>query len=107
MAPIEIGFTRPNCFHSAVVVEVTGPIRQLVAATKNDLPEFLPHMTIAVTRVEHDSAELRAVLMRLRETELGSQTVVETKLVRFQAAPSTLFQPWEVVESVQLGERAP
>jgi hypothetical protein len=107
LGPFEIGYGRPNCFHSAVVVEVTGPIRQLVAATKNDVPEFLPHMTLAVTRTEHDAAELRAVLMRLRDTQLGPQTVGETKLVRFPAAQSTLFQPWEVVESVRLRERAP
>ena len=105
LAPFEIGYVRPNCFHDAVVIEVTQPMRRLVAGTRNDLPEFLPHMTVAVTRVEHPAGELRDTLTDLRETDVGAQTVDETKLVRFQAAQSTLFHPWEVVETVRLGER--
>jgi 2'-5' RNA ligase len=101
----EVRYPRANCFHSAVVVEATPPIRRLVAGTKNDLPEFLPHMTIAVTRMEHSADELRDELTRLRETDFGTQTVGEAKLVRFPAAQSTLFQPWEVVETVRLGQR--
>ncbi len=106
LAPFEVRYPRANCFHSAVVVEVTQPIRRLVAGTKNDLPEYLPHMTIAVTRMEHSADELHDELTRLREIDLGAQTVGETRLVRFPAAQSTLFQPWEVVETVRLGERA-
>jgi hypothetical protein len=106
LAPFEIRFPRPNCFHNAVVVEVTKPLRRLVAGTQNDLPEFLPHLTVAVTRVEHSPEELRDALTQLRETDVGAQTVGETKLVRFPAAQSTLFQPWEVVETVSLGEPA-
>ncbi len=105
LGPFEIGYARPNCFHNAVVVEVTPSMRQLVAGTENDLPEFLPHMTVAVTRVEHDAGELRDRLIQLRETDLGAQTVSETKRVRFPAAQSTLLQPWEVVETVRLGQR--
>ena len=63
-------------------------------------------MTIAVTRMEHSADELHDELTRLREIDLGAQTVGETRLVRFPAAQSTLFQPWEVVETVRLGERA-
>jgi uncharacterized membrane protein len=63
-------------------------------------------MTVAVTRVEHPAAELRDTLTELREIEIGVQTIGETKLVRFPAAQSTLFQPWEVVETVRLGEPA-
>ena len=106
LAPFEIGYPRSNCFHTAVVVEVTQPVRRLVTGTQNDLPEFLPHMTVAVTRVEHLVDELRETLTELREIDVGVQTVSETKLVRFQAAQSTLFQPWEVVETVRLGEPA-
>ena len=106
LAPFEIGYPRSNCFHDAVVVEVTHAVRRLVAGTQNDLPEFLPHMTVAVTRVEHPAGELRDTLARLRETKVGSHTVGETKLVRFPAAQSTLFQPWEVVETVRLGQPA-
>jgi 2'-5' RNA ligase len=105
LAPFEIGYLRPNCFHDAVVIEVTQPMRRLVAGTENDLPEFLPHMTVAVTRVEHPAGELRETLTGLRETDLGAQTVGEAKLVRFPAAQSTLFRPWEVVETVRLGQR--
>ena len=107
LAPFEIGYPRSNCFHSAVVVEVTQPVCRLVAGTQNDLPEFLPHMTVAVIRVEHPAAELRETLTELREIAVGVQTVGETKLVRFPAAQSTLFQPWEVVRTVRLGESAP
>jgi hypothetical protein len=106
LAPFEIRYLRPNCFHDAVVIEVTQPMRRLVAGTQNDLPEFLPHMTVAVTRVEHPADELRDALTELREVEIGVQTVGETKLVRFPAAQSTLFQPWKVVETVRLGEPA-
>jgi hypothetical protein len=106
LAPFEVCYPRPNCFHSAVVIEVTPPMRRLVAGTQNDLPEFLPHMTIAVTRAEHPAEELRDELTQLRETDVGAETVGETKLVRFPAAQSTLFQAWEVVETVPLGERA-
>ena len=80
-------------------------MRRLVAGTQNDLPEFLPHMTVAVTQMEHPAGELRDTLAELRETDVGTQIVGETKLVRFPAAQSTLFQPWEVLETVRLGQR--
>jgi hypothetical protein len=107
LAQFDIGYQRLNCFHNAVVVEVTQPMRRLVEGTQNDRPEFLPHMTVAVTRVEHPAEELRDTLTELRETDVGAQTVCEAKLVRFPAAQSTLFQPWVVVETVPLGEGAP
>ena len=106
LGPFEIRYPRANCFHDAVVAEVTQPVRRLVAGTQNDLPEFLPHMTVAVTRVEHPADELRDTLTELREIDFGVQAVAETKLVRFPGAQSTLFQPWEVVETVRLGEPA-
>jgi hypothetical protein len=106
LAPFEIAYPRSNCFHNAVVVEVTQPVRRLVVGTQNDLPEFLPHMTVAVTRVEHPADELRDTLTELRDIDVGVQRVGDTKLVRFPAAQSTLFQPWEVVETVRLREPA-
>jgi hypothetical protein len=102
----EITYGGPNCFHTAVVLEVTAPIRQLVAGTENDVPTFLPHLTVAVTRVEHEPRELRDVLSTLRGSVREGQTVSEAKLVRFPSAKSTLFQPWQVLETVGLGERA-
>jgi hypothetical protein len=80
-------------------------MRQLVAETKNDVPTFLPHLTVAVTRVEHEPGALREALLGLRGSVHEQQTVSEAKLVRFPAARSTLFQPWAVLETVRLGER--
>jgi hypothetical protein len=102
----EITYGGPNCFHNAVVLEVTAPIRQLVAGTKNDVPTFLPHLTVAVTRVEHEPRALRDILSALRGSVHEQQTVSEAKLVRFPSARSTLFQPWQVLETVGLSERA-
>ncbi len=102
----DITYGGPNCFHNAVVLEVAAPIRQLVAGTKNDVPTFLPHLTVAVTRVEHEPGALREILIGLRGSVRDQQTVSEAKLVRFPSAQSTLFQPWAVLETVRLGERA-
>jgi hypothetical protein len=101
----DVTYGGPNCFHNAVVLEVTAPIRQLVVGTKNDVPTFLPHMTVAVTRVEHEPRALRDVLGGLRGSVRKQQPVTEAKLVRFPAARSTLFQPWDVLETVRLRER--
>jgi hypothetical protein len=101
----EVTYGGPNCFHDAVVLEVTAPMRQLVAGTKNDVPTFLPHLTVAVMRAEHEPRALREVLSGLRGGVRERQDVSEAKLVRFPAARSTLFQPWEVLETVRLGER--
>ena len=101
----EVTYGGPNCFHDAVVLEVTAPMRQLVAGTKNDVPTFLPHLTVAVTRAEHEPRALRAVLSGLRGGVRERQNVSEATLVRFPSARSRLFQPWEVLETVRLGER--
>ena len=45
-----ITYANVNCFHAAVVVEVEGPMSQLVAGTPYDDSTFLPHMTLAVAR---------------------------------------------------------
>lgn len=97
-----VTYGRVNCFHSAVVVEVDGPIRRLVAGTPNDLPAFLPHMTIAVVRESCAPGELRELLRPLRESRLGDQVVREVKRVRFPAAQTTLFRPWTVEQLVPL-----
>jgi hypothetical protein len=102
LEPFAIAYRRVNCFHSAVVVEVEGPTRQLVAGTPNDAPEFLPHMTIAVTRQAAAPDELRDVLRRLRDSRLGEQVVREVQHVRFPAARTTVLQPWSVEQLVSL-----
>ena len=101
----EVTYGGPTCFHNAVVLEVAAPMRQLVAGTETDVPQFLPHVTVAVTRVEHEPRALREILSSLRGSVREQQTVREAKLVRFPVARSTLFQPWEVLETVRLGER--
>jgi 2'-5' RNA ligase len=95
-------YGRLNCFHSAVVVEVEDTMRRLVEGTTNDLPTFLPHMTVAVTKEACEPDGVRDALGRLRTVALGKQTVSEVKLVRFPAARSTLFGPWTVLETISL-----
>lgn len=96
-------YRRVNCFHSAVVVEVEAPpLLDLIAGTQVDASTFLPHMTIGVTRVEHDPTELRTALLPLRNVELGVGEVTELTHIRFPAAQTTLLQPWTVVETVPL-----
>jgi 2'-5' RNA ligase len=95
----DIDFRGVTCFHSAVVVEAHAPqLFRLVEGTGIDAGTFLPHMTIAVTREEHEAEQLREILAPLRRTALGSSTADEVKLVRFRAARSTLLAPWEAVE---------
>jgi hypothetical protein len=102
--PFSTTYRRVNCFHSAVVVEVEGTgMRRLVVGTPNDLPTFLPHMTVAVVREPRPPQELREVLGRLRESILGDEIVREAKLARFPAARTTLFRPWTVEQVVSLG----
>jgi hypothetical protein len=95
-------YARVNCFHSAVVVEVAGEMRRLVAGTPNDAPIFLPHMTLAVVRRPASPDGLREALRPLRDSVLGEQIVCEAKLVRFPAARATLFRPWTVEQVVSL-----
>ena len=102
----EIEYSGPNCFHSAVVLEVTEPVRRLVEGTENDVPEFLPHMTVAVTRTEHEPDELRDILRSIRGSFREKQAVERVKRVSFPIAQSLLFSPWAVLETVRLGERA-
>jgi hypothetical protein len=101
--PFSATYARVCCFHSAVVVEVEGNgMRRLVDGTPNDLPTFLPHMTVAVVREPRPPDELLEVLGGLRESILGEQIVREAKRVRFPAARTTLFQPWTVEQVVSL-----
>ena len=102
--PFGVAYARVNCFHSAVVVEVAGAeMRRFVAGTPNDLPTFLPHVTVAVVREPRPPGRLRDVLGRVRESVLGEQIVREATLVRFPAARTTLFPPWTIEQVVSLG----
>ncbi len=97
-----IAYANVNCFHAAVVVEVQGPMQQLVAGTPYDDSTFLPHMTLAVAREPAPPAELRDVLASVRDAVLGRQVVDELTCVRFPAGKSTLFRPWSVERLVSL-----
>jgi hypothetical protein len=97
-----VAYVRANCFHTAVVVEVAGPIRRLVAGTPCDIPAFLPHMTVAIVRGHPGPDELRKALLPLRDSQMGEQIVREVKRVRFPAARTTLLRPWAVEQVVPL-----
>ena len=99
----EAVYRRVNCFHSAVVIEVEAPpLRRLVAGTEVDTATFLPHMTIGVTKEEHDPEDLRRALLRVRNIELGVSQVTELKRIRFPAGQTTLLRPWRIMETVPL-----
>lgn len=102
LEPLSVSYARLNCFHSAVVVEVEGRIGELVAGTPNDLPTFLPHLTVAVAREPHPPDELRDALRPLRDSRLGEQVVREVVRVRFPASRTTLFRPWRAEQLVPL-----
>ena len=96
-------YRRVNCFHSAVVVEVEAPqLHDLIAGTQVDSATVLPHMTIGITRKEHDPTQLRTALLPLRNVELGAGEVTQLTHVRFPAAQTALLQPWTVIETVPL-----
>jgi hypothetical protein len=99
----EAVYRRVNCFHSAVVVEVEAPpLRRFLAGTDVDTATFLPHMTIGITRNEHDPQDLRRALLPVRNSEVGVSEVTEVKRIRFPAAQTTLLRPWSIVETVPL-----
>jgi hypothetical protein len=102
LPPFRATYERVNCFHTAVVIEVDGPFRELVAGTPNDLPTFLPHLTVAVVREPRPPGELRDVLLPLRDSSFGSHGVEEVTLVSFPAAQSTVYEPWTVERRVPL-----
>jgi hypothetical protein len=74
----------------------------MIEGTGLDPETFLPHLTIAITREEHEAAELRDVLVPLRETKVATETAVEVRRVRVPAARSTFLQAWDVLEVVAL-----
>jgi hypothetical protein len=84
-----------------VVVEAQAEqLEALIAGTTVDRRTFLPHMRVAVTGEEHDADDLREGLASLREERLGTAVALEAKRIRLPAARTTLFQPWQVVETV-------
>jgi 2'-5' RNA ligase len=74
----------------------------MIEGTGLDPETFLPHLTIAITRERHDAAELRDVLIPLRNAHVATETATEVKRVRVPASRTTFLQPWEVLEVVAL-----
>ena len=97
--PFEIEYRRVNCFHEAVFVEAHAP-----ELRRRSTP-FLPHLTLAVTRREHDPAPLRDVLVPLRDAWVGRQVVGEIVRCAIPIGRGSVLSPWRVVERVALGER--
>jgi hypothetical protein len=97
-----VTYARVNCFHTAVVVEVASELRRLVVGTPNDLPTFLPHMTLAVVRGAPAPGPLRDALVPLRNAACGEHVVAEAIRVRFPAARATVFRPWTIEQVVLL-----
>lgn len=90
-------YERVNCFHTAVVLEVGGGFRELVAGTPNDVPTYLPHLTVAVVRRPAPPGELRDLLLPLRDKSFGEHEVEDVTLVSFPCGRATVYQPWTVL----------
>jgi hypothetical protein len=114
----EVEYRRINCFHPAVVVEVSGrgpsalvsqlvqsgywdglPIDGAVGAVDPEL--FLAHVTIGLVNEPHDPAPLRDVLVPIRDAELGSQAIHEAALCVVPASRTTILTRWDVVARVR------
>jgi 2'-5' RNA ligase len=95
--PIDLEYSRVNCFHTAVVAEVDAPALRALDPT----PTFLPHMTLAVVRRPEAPDELRRVLEPLRETSFGRQRVDEILRIHVELSPERGLQPWAVVDRVR------
>ena len=97
--PVEITYRRVNCFHEAVFVEAHAPeLRRRVGP-------FLPHLTLALTRREHDPGPLRDVLVPLREAWVGRQIAAEIVRCAVPIGRGSVLTPWSVIERVPLRDR--
>jgi 2'-5' RNA ligase len=98
----EVAVGRVNCFHEAVVVEVSAERWDLPQRLAGGPLDFvLPHVTLAGA-VGGDPEALRAVVVPLRDVEIGVQRVTHVDLCLVPTAPETFLQPWEVVGRVPL-----
>jgi hypothetical protein len=95
--PIDLEYSRVNCFHTAVVAEVDAPALRALDPT----PTFLPHMTLGVVRRPEAPDELRRVLEPVRETSLGRQRVDEILRIHVELSRERGLQPWAVVDRVR------
>jgi 2'-5' RNA ligase len=107
--PFDVHYRRVNCFHDAVVVEVSGDgpktlVERLVdegAVDTVDPEVFLPHVTIGAFNERADASALRHALTQIRDLDVGRQRVGEATLCLVPASRSTILSPWEIVGRVQ------
>lgn len=107
--PFDVHYRRVNCFHDAVVVEVSGDgpktlVERLVDERTVDTvdPEvFLPHVTIGAFNERGDASALLQALTQVRDLDVGTQHVGEATLCLVPASRSTILSPWETVGRVQ------
>jgi len=102
-----VDFPRLNCFHNAVVAEAAGDEGRLAELARRLLPgadmsTFLPHLAVALPTAAGDPRELREILVPLRETDLGRQTVDRVRLGLVPLSRRDVLQPWTVPASIRL-----
>jgi 2'-5' RNA ligase len=103
LEPFGLGYPRLNCFHEAVVAEVESEgIHEAAARMRTASGPFLPHLSLAYTTAPGPPGELRDLLRRIRETDLGAQQVSELLLCLVPASRTTILAPWTVAGTVAL-----
>jgi 2'-5' RNA ligase len=109
MQPFAVHYRRVNCFHDAVVVEVSGDgpktlVERLVGERAVDTVDpdvFLPHVTIGAFSERGDASALREALKPIRDLDVGVQHICEATLCLVPASRGTILSPWETVGRVQ------
>jgi 2'-5' RNA ligase len=107
--PFHVHYLRVNCFHDAVVVEVSGEgpktlVERLVdegAVDTVDPEVFLPHVTIGAFNERGNASALRHRLTQIRDLDVGTQQVLEAQLCVVPAARTTILTPWTVAARIR------
>lgn len=103
VAPFRIEFSQITCFHDAVVAEAhTGGTKELRRRLDQDIVLHLPHLSLGYFRSAAPPDALREVLVPLRGTDLGAQSVEEVKLCLVPISKARILEPWTVAGSVVL-----
>ena len=95
--PLDLEYSRVNCFHTAVVAEVGAPALHAL----DRAPTFLPHMTLAVVRRPEAPDELRRALEPLRDTPFGRQRADEVLRIHVELSRERGLHPWTIVDRVR------
>jgi hypothetical protein len=94
----ELRLPRLNCFQTAIVAEIESERFASVDAPAT----FLPHLSLAYVELPIDAADVREVLVPLRDHTLGAFAVDELVRVRVPAGRTTVLEPWAVVGRLPL-----